>query len=134
METTGVQITQPLALSRVGSMVGAMLEEIRRGPLDQPARRLLRGTFECALAETRRLVPEAERRELDRVFPPLGDTTASDVDLRLAHAQLVGWLQGFFAGAQLAAVVEETRMYAHVDRSVPRAGSMAGAGSSGGWP
>lgn len=130
-DTTEVEIPHPLALSRVGSMLGAMLEEIRQGSLDQSGRRLLRGTFERAFDETRRLVPEDQRHELDRVIPPLDGALVSDADLRLAYTQLVGWLQGIFAGAQLAGVVEESRMFSRHADSARREHTLATAGAMG---
>ena len=139
MRADDVEVSKPMALSRVGSMLGAILEEIGRGPVDPYGRRLLLGTFDCALAETRRLVPETQRRELDHLIPPLGAAAAeSDADLRLAYAQLVGWLQGVFTGAQLAGVVEESRMFARAadgpHHPHGHRGPLPAAAGSAAWP
>lgn len=131
MDTHDIEVLHPLALSRMGTMVGALLEEIRRGPLGPCSRHRLRVTFDRALAETHRLVPEAQGRELDRLLPPLDDTTVSDADLRIAHAQLVGWLQGVFSGAQLAGFVEESRTAAQPAGTDHRGRTLATAGRNG---
>jgi hypothetical protein len=101
-------IEQPAKVMRIGSMVKQLLEEVRSAPLDEAARERLRDVHASSIRELADgLAPEL-REELDRLTLPFGeDATPSDAELRIAQAQLVGWLEGLFHGIQTALVAQQ---------------------------
>jgi len=98
-EPQGSYIQAP-KLMRIASMTRAMLEEVRQAPLDEPGRRRLVDIHARSLEEMQDVLSEDLREELSDIFTPLSGETASESELRLAQAQLVGWLEGLFAGIQ----------------------------------
>ena len=101
-------VEQPAKVMRIGSMVKQLLEEVRAAPLDDAARTRLREIHESSVAElSEGLAPEL-REELDRLTLPFGEgTVPSDAELRIAQAQLVGWLEGLFHGIQTALFAQQ---------------------------
>lgn len=87
-------------LMRIASMTRAMLEEARQAPVDELGRRRLVEVHERTIGEMEDILPNDLRLELQEVFLPLSSDTASESELRIAQAQLVGWLEGLFAGIQ----------------------------------
>ena len=97
----GEQVTQPTKLIRIASMVRSMLDEVRRAPLDDAGRRRLREIHDRSIEELDSVLSPDLRDELARLaLPFLEETAPSDAELRIAHAQLVGWLEGLFHGIQ----------------------------------
>ena len=94
------QISSPTKLIRISSMVRTMLDEVRRAPLDDAGRRRLREIHERSLHELEGVLSPDLQQELKEVVLPLTDETPSESELRLAQAQLVGWLEGLFHGIQ----------------------------------
>jgi Protein of unknown function (DUF2587) len=94
------QVTRPTKLIRIASMVRTMLEEVRRAPLDDAGRRRLREIHEKSLSELESVLSPELQKELAEVVLPLEGDTPTDAELRLAQAQLVGWLEGLFHGIQ----------------------------------
>lgn len=99
-EDEGEQVTQPTKLIRIASMVRSMLDEVRRAPLDDAGRRRLREIHEKSLEELQSVLSPDLQAELTEVVLPLEGETPSESELRLAQAQLVGWLEGLFHGIQ----------------------------------
>ena len=101
-------IEQPAKVMRIGSMVKQLLEEVRQAPLDDASRTRLREVHQNSIAELADgLAPEL-REELDRLTLPFtDDTIPSDAELRIAQAQLVGWLEGLFHGIQTALFAQQ---------------------------
>jgi hypothetical protein len=101
-------IEQPAKVMRIGSMVKQLLEEVRAAPLDDAARGRLRDVHATSIKELcEGLAPEL-REELDRLTLPFTeDATPSDAELRIAQAQLVGWLEGLFHGIQTALFAQQ---------------------------
>jgi hypothetical protein len=101
-------IEQPAKVMRIGSMVKQLLEEVRTAPLDDAARERLRDIHHSSVAELAEgLAPEL-REELERLTLPFGEgATPSDAELRIAQAQLVGWLEGLFHGIQTALFAQQ---------------------------
>ena len=101
-------VEQPAKVMRIGSMVKQLLEEVRAAPLDDAARTRLREIHESSVRElSEGLAPEL-REELDRLTLPFGEgTVPSDAELRIAQAQLVGWLEGLFHGIQTALFAQQ---------------------------
>ena len=96
----GEQITSPTKLIRIASMVRTMLDEVRRAPLDDAGRRRLREIHERSLNELEGVLSPDLRQELSEVVLPLTGDDPPESELRLAQAQLVGWLEGLFHGIQ----------------------------------
>jgi hypothetical protein len=94
------QISSPTKLIRIASMVRTMLDEVRRAPLDDAGRRRLREIHEKSLGELESVLSPDLQQELSEVVLPVTDDTPSESELRLAQAQLVGWLEGLFHGIQ----------------------------------
>ena len=94
------QISSPTKLIRIASMVRGMLDEVRRAPLDDAGRRRLREIHEKSLEELEGVLSPDLQRELAEMVLPLEGDAPSESELRLAQAQLVGWLEGLFHGIQ----------------------------------
>ena len=101
-------IEQPAKVMRIGSMVKQLLEEVRAAPLDEASRLRLREVHRNSIAElSDGLAPELQE-ELQRLTLPFDDgSVPSDAELRIAQAQLVGWLEGLFHGIQTALFAQQ---------------------------
>ena len=96
----GESVSQPTKLIRIASMVRALLDEARRAPLDDVGRRSLKAIHEKSIHELEEILSDDLKRELDEVTLPFSSETPSESELRIAQAQLVGWLEGLFHGIQ----------------------------------
>ena len=96
-------VDEPAKVMRIGTMIRQLLEEVKSAPLDEAARGRLAEIHERSIKELEDgLAPELVE-ELDRISLPFSDDgTPSDAELRIAQAQLVGWLEGLFHGIQTA--------------------------------
>jgi hypothetical protein len=99
-EAEGEQVARPTKLIRIASMVRALLEEARRAPLDDAGRRLLKEIHERSIHELEEILSDDLRQELADVTLPFTADSPTDAELRIAQAQLVGWLEGLFHGIQ----------------------------------
>ena len=115
-------VEQPAKVMRIGSMVKQLLEEVRAAPLDEASRARLREIHQSSIAELERgLAPELVE-ELERLSLPFGDDTVpSDAELRIAQAQLVGWLEGLFHGIQTAMFAQQMAARAQFEEMRRRA-------------
>ena len=124
-------IEQPAKVMRIGSMIKQLLEEVRAAPLDEAGRQRLREIHSRSITELEEgLAPEL-REELDRLTLPFDEgTTPSEAELRIAQAQLVGWLEGLFHGIQAALVAQQmaARMQLEQMRTGNRPALPAGPG------
>jgi hypothetical protein len=93
-------IEQPAKVMRIGSMIKQLLDEVRAAPLDDRSRDRLRDIYETSVHELGEALSPDLRDELNRLAPPFSDGVPSDAELRVAKAQLVGWLEGLFHGIQ----------------------------------
>jgi hypothetical protein len=94
-------VTEPAKVMRVGSMIKQLLEEVRTTDLDEPGRERLKAIYQTSITELGSALSPDLRDELSRLALPFDDASVpSDVELRLAQAQLVGWLEGLFHGIQ----------------------------------
>lgn len=94
-------ISEPTKLIRIASMTKAMLEEVRQADLDEAGRRRLVEIHEQSLSELREVLSPELVEEFDEIFRPLTDgDVASESVIRIAQAQLIGWLEGLFHGIQ----------------------------------
>jgi hypothetical protein len=94
-------IQQPAKLMRIAAMVKELLGEVRQSTLDDAGRKRLMQIHERALAALRETLSDELQHELEALSLPL-DGTASQSEIRVAQAQLVGWLEGLFQGIQAA--------------------------------
>ena len=109
-------VEQPAKVMRIGSMVKQLLEEVRSAPLDQQGRTRLAAIHQRSIAELKDgLAPELVA-ELERIALPFQDEAPSDAELRIAQAQLVGWLEGLFHGIQTALVAQQMAAQAQLQQ------------------
>ncbi|MBY3554146.1 bacterial proteasome activator family protein [Modestobacter lapidis] len=112
----GDLVEQPAKVMRIGTMIKQLLEEVRAAPLDDASRNRLRDIHASSIRELEQgLAPEL-REELERITLPFAeDETPSDAELRIAQAQLVGWLEGVFHGIQTALFAQQMAARAQLE-------------------
>jgi hypothetical protein len=94
-------IASPAKVMRIGAMVRQLLEEVRHAPLDEAGRDRMRDIYDISVRELSESLSPDLAQELGRVAQPfVGEETPSEAELRVAQAQLVGWLEGLFHGIQ----------------------------------
>jgi hypothetical protein len=94
-------VSEPAKVMRIGTMIRQLLEEVRTMQLDEPGRDRLREIYETSVSELASTLSPDLQEELARLALPFGDDgIPSDAELRVAQAQLVGWLEGLFHGIQ----------------------------------
>ncbi len=123
-------IGEPAKVMRIGTMIKQLLEEVRSAPLDEASRERLKRTHAASLLELKSGLTPDLSEELDRLALPFSDdTTPSDAELRIAQAQLVGWLEGVFHGLQTALMAQQ--MAAKMQIEQMRRGLPPGQGGGG---
>ena len=110
-------VEQPAKVMRIGTMIKQLLEEVRAAPLDDASRNRLRDIHATSIRELEEgLAPEL-RDELDRLTLPFDEgAVPSDAELRIAQAQLVGWLEGLFHGIQTALFAQQISARAQLEQ------------------
>ena len=110
-------VEQPAKVMRIGTMIKQLLEEVRAAPLDDASRGRLREIHARSVRELEEgLAPEL-RDELERLALPFSeDSLPSDAELRIAQAQLVGWLEGLFHGIQTALFAQQMAARAQLEQ------------------
>ncbi|MDL5202696.1 bacterial proteasome activator family protein [Streptomyces sp. ALI-76-A] len=110
-------VEQPAKVMRIGSMIKQLLEEVRAAPLDEASRVRLKEIHASSVKELEDgLAPELVE-ELERISLPFTeDTTPSDAELRIAQAQLVGWLEGLFHGIQTTLFAQQMAARAQLEQ------------------
>jgi hypothetical protein len=129
-------IGEPAKVMRIGTMIKQLLEEVRSAPLDEASRVRLKKTHAASLLELKSGLTPDLADELDRLSLPFSDdTTPSDAELRIAQAQLVGWLEGVFHGLQTALVAQQVAARMQIEqmrRGLPPGGAVPLPQSGGG--
>jgi hypothetical protein len=115
------QISSPTKLIRIASMVRTMLDEVRRAPLDDAGRRRLAEIHERSLQELESVLSPDLQKELAEVVLPLTSEAPTESELRLAQAQLVGWLEGLFHGIQATLFTQQAAAQGQLDQMRRRA-------------
>jgi len=129
--SVGEMVEQPAKVMRIGTMIKQLLEEVRAAPLDEASRNRLRDIHAASIRELEEgLAPEL-REELERITLPFSEgETPSDAELRIAQAQLVGWLEGVFHGIQTAIFAQQMAARAQLEemrrKALPGGQSAAG--------
>lgn len=93
-------VTEPGKVMRIGSMVKQLLEEVRSTHLDEPSRERLAEIYERSIVELSDALSPDLQEELRMLTLPFSSEAPSESELRIAKAQLVGWLEGLFHGIQ----------------------------------
>ena len=122
----GESVASPAKVLRIGSMTKELLEEVRRAPLDEAGRNRLREIYETSVRELADGLSPDLRDELARLSSPFEEGTPSDAELRVAQAQLVGWLEGLFHGIQAALFSQQMAAQAQLQQ-IRRPGLPPGA-------
>ena len=99
-------ITEPAKLLRIASMVRELLEETRHASLDESGRKRLADVYQRSVEELGGSISPDLKDELAALAPPV-DTVPSESEIRIAQAQLVGWLEGLFHGIQAAMFAQQ---------------------------
>jgi hypothetical protein len=131
-------VEQPAKVMRIGSMIRQLLEEVKAAPLDEASRNRLKEIHAASVKELESgLAPELVE-ELERLSLPFTEeTTPSEGELRIAQAQLVGWLEGLFHGIQTAIYAQQMAARAQLEqmrRQLPPGMSLGGAEGQPGPP
>ena len=109
-------VEEPAKVMRIGSMIRMLLEEVKAAPVDEAGRSRLASVLKTSIAELKEgLAPELGD-ELDRLIDPFADQTPSESELRIAQAQLVGWLEGLFHGIQTAIYAQQMAARAQLEQ------------------
>jgi len=110
-------VNEPAKVMRVGSMIKQLLDEVRSTSLDEPSRERLREIYDRSVVELGSALSDDLREELQRlVFPFHPDEVPTDVELRMAQAQLVGWLEGLFHGIQATLFAQQMAARQQLER------------------
>jgi hypothetical protein len=109
-------VEQPAKVMRIGSMIKQLLDEVRQAPMDEASRERLREIYDRSISELAEGLSPDLREELNRMTSPFGpETLPSDAELRVAQAQLVGWLEGLFHGIQATLFAQQMAARAQLD-------------------
>jgi len=109
-------VEQPAKVMRIGSMIRQLLEEVKAAPLDEASRARLKEIHASSITELESgLAPELVE-ELRRLSLPFSEETPSEGELRIAQAQLVGWLEGLFHGIQTAIYAQQMAARAQLEQ------------------
>jgi hypothetical protein len=125
-------VEQPAKVMRIGTMIKQLLEEVRAAPLDEAGRQRLREIHDLSIHELEKGLSAELRDELERFSLPFESDTPSEAELRIAQAQLVGWLEGLFHGIQTALVAQQMAARAQLEEMRRRA--LPGAHPAPGGP
>jgi len=127
MVAAGESVERPAKVMRIGSMIKQLLDEVEKAPLDAASRSRMKEIYERSVRElSDGLSPELVA-ELDRLALPFETDEPTDSELRIAQAQLVGWLEGLFHGIQAALFAQQLAAQSQLEemrrRSLPAAAS-----------
>jgi hypothetical protein len=116
-------IQHPAKVMRIATMVRQLLEEVRHAGLDEASRARMKDIYETSINELSEVLSGDLKDELGRLSSPFDEDTPSDAELRVAHAQLVGWLEGLFHGIQAMLFAQQAESRARFEdlrrRSLP---------------
>ena len=118
-ETTDF-ISQPAKVMRIGSMVKTLLDEAGRGRL--------REIYETSIRELSSALSPDLSGELARMAPPFVEGVPTESELRIAQAQLVGWLEGLFHGIQASLFAQQAAAAAQLEKMRDRSLNPGGGG------
>ncbi len=108
-------VQHPAKVMRIASMARQLLEEVRGAPLDEASRARLREIYETSVTELGSVLSPELKDELGRLSTPFEEDAPSDAELRVAHSQLVGWLEGLFHGIQAMLFAQQMESRARLE-------------------
>ncbi|MHB8439106.1 MAG: bacterial proteasome activator family protein [Acidimicrobiales bacterium] len=114
-ESMGESVEKPAKVMRIGSMVKVLLDEVRGAPLDDAGRTRMKEIYDQSVRELASALSPDLAAELDRMALPFDHDTPSDAELRVAQAQLVGWLEGLFHGIQATLLAQQVAARSQLD-------------------
>jgi Protein of unknown function (DUF2587) len=117
----------PTKLIRIASMTRAMLEEVRHAPLDDQGKARLAAVHRRSLDELREMLPSDLLEEFNEIMVPIDVDKPSEAELRIAQAQLIGWLEGLFHGIQASLFSQQMAAQAQLQEMARRAAISRGA-------
>ena len=127
-------VSQPAKLLRIASMIRELLAEARMSSLDDAGRKRLREIYNRAIVELKEGLSDDLQQELGTLTVPL-DGSPSESEIRLAQAQLVGWLEGLFQGIQAALMAQQAQARMQLEemrrRGLPSGGPEGGRAGPG---
>ena len=115
-DKTRESVEEPGRVMRIGAMIRQLLEEVRSAELDEAGRDRLREIYDQSVQELSGALSEDLSDELHRLASPFGDAPASAGELRVAQAQLVGWLEGLFHGIQATLFAQQAAARQQLDQ------------------
>src|SRR4051812_19703187 len=128
-------VEQPAKVMRIGSMIRQLLEEVKAAPLDEASRNRLREIHAASIKELEAGLAPPLVEELERLALPFSEeVTPSDGELRIAQAQLVGWLEGLFHGIQTTIYAQQMAaraQFEQIRRALPPGATGAPQGAPG---
>ena len=114
-------VEQPAKVMRIGSMIKQLLDEVKAAPIDEASRMRLKEIYETSVRELSTGLSPDLQQELARLTMPFeGDDAPSSAELRVAQAQLVGWLEGLFHGIQATLFAQQMAARQQLDQMRPR--------------
>ena len=136
------QVSEPAKVMRIATMIRQLLDEVKSAPLDEASRQRMGSIYTTSIAELKQGLSPDLVDELERLSLPFSaETTPSDAELRIAQAQLVGWLEGLFHGIQTALFAQQMAARAQLEQmrralppggpQLPQPGAQPGGGSGG---
>lgn len=134
-EDLGDSIERPAKVMRIGAMTKQLLEEVRHAPLDVASRARMKEIYETSVRELAGGLSPDLAAELDRLAFPFESAAPSEAELRVAQAQLVGWLEGLFHGIQATLFAQQMAARSQLDefrgRQLPAGGPSEPPGRGG---
>ena len=125
-------VTQPTKLIRIASMTRAMLDEVRQAPIDEGGKSRLAEVHARSLAEMREVLSPDLLEEFDEIMVPLSGDEVTEAEIRIAQAQLIGWLEGLFHGIQASLWSQQMAAQAQLAEMSKRAALERGEPNKGG--
>jgi hypothetical protein len=122
--TETIDVSKPAKLMRLGAMTRQMLEELRLAPLDEQGRTRMREIYGRSVNEVKDILSPELQQELEGLSIPFTDQIPTESELRIAQAQLMGWLEGLFHGIQAALWTQQAmaqQQAAQFPRAMPQA-------------
>jgi hypothetical protein len=131
-------VSEPAKVLRIGSMVKTLLDEVRQAPLDEKSRTRLREIYEQSIHDLSEGLSPDLVAELDRMALPFDEEAPSESELRIAQAQLVGWLEGLFHGIQATLMSQQMAARTQLEEirargGLPQAGQSSAATRPGAY-
>jgi hypothetical protein len=115
-EDEGTFVSEPSKLIRIASMTRAMLDEVRASGMDDLGRQRLLDVYHRSIDELRDVLSDDLKEELDAIFVPLERETPTEPEIRVAQAQLIGWLEGLFQGIQASLWTQQMSAQAQLEQ------------------